>query len=168
MTKPVDFSAYAGKAIDIIGKGAFLTTAHGGKVNTMTIGWGSIGVIWSKPIFTVLVRPSRFTYGLIEKSSEFTVSIPLAKDMKEALALCGTKSGRDIDKIAAANLTLWPGQKVAVPVIAGAGLYYECQIVYKQAMLPSALDSGYQARCYAAGDYHTMYFGEIVACYMEE
>jgi flavin reductase (DIM6/NTAB) family NADH-FMN oxidoreductase RutF len=167
MSKEVSFNEYATKAIDIISKGAFLTTAHAGKTNTMTIGWGSIGVIWSKPIFTVLVRQSRFTHDLIGPSGEFTVSIPFG-DMKEALGLCGTKSGRDLDKIKAAGLTLKSGKKTATPVIAAAGLHYECKIVYQQTMIPEALDSAYQAAAYPKGDYHTMYFGEIVAVYIEE
>lgn len=165
--REVPYTEYATKAIEILSKGAFLTTAHGGKTNTMTIAWGNIGFMWGKPVFTVMVRPSRYTYQLIEQSGEFTVSIPL-QDMQQALALCGTKSGRDLDKIAAAGLTLLPGQKVATPVIAGCGLHYECKIVYKHPLDPAALDPAYKAKCYASGDFHTLYFGEIVACYREE
>jgi flavin reductase (DIM6/NTAB) family NADH-FMN oxidoreductase RutF len=167
MSKEVGYNEYASKAIDIISKGAFLTTAFAGKTNTMTIGWGSIGVIWRNPMFTVLVRQSRFTRELIEQSGEFTVSIPFS-DMKEALGVCGTKSGRDLDKIKAAGLTLKPGKKITTPVIAAKGLHYECKIVYKQTMIPEALDKRYQAAAYPEGDYHTMYFGEIVAVYIEE
>jgi flavin reductase (DIM6/NTAB) family NADH-FMN oxidoreductase RutF len=167
MAKEVGYNEYAAKAIDVISKGAFLTTAHGGKTNTMTIGWGSIGVIWRRPMFTVLVRQSRFTRDLIEKSGEFTVSIPFG-DMKEALGICGTKSGRDLDKIKAAGLTLKPGKKLTTPVIAAKGLHYECRVVYKQTMIPDALDAEYQVAVYPQGDYHTMYFGEIVAVYLEE
>ncbi len=167
MSKDVLYSQYADRVMEALPKGTFLTTAHNGKVNTMTIGWGSIGRIWQKPIFMVLVRYSRFTYDLIEKSTEFTVSVPF-KDMTEALALCGTKSGRDMDKIAVAGLSTTPGKKVSVPVIAGCNLHYECKIVYKQAMTPDTLDSEYQKACYANGDYHTMYFGEIVATYLDE
>jgi len=167
MSKEVGYNEYASKALDIISKGAFLTTAHAGKTNSMTIGWGSIGVIWRKPIFTVLVRQSRFTRDLIEKSGEFTVSIPFGS-MSEALGLCGTKSGRDLDKIKAAGLTLQPGKKINTPVIAANGVHYECKVVYKQTMVPDALDSGYQTALYPQGDYHTMYFGEIIAVYVDE
>lgn len=167
MSKDVLYSQYSDQILEILTKGAFLTTSHNGKVNTMTIGWGSVSRIWQKPIFLVLVRYSRFTYELIEKSTEFTVSIPL-KDMQAALTLCGTKSGRDIDKIAAAGLSTVPGKKVSVPVIASCGLHYECKIVYKQAMAPDLLDSEYQKACYPNGDYHTLYFGEIVATYVDE
>ncbi|SHJ86280.1 flavin reductase family protein [Propionispora hippei] len=167
MVKEVRYNEYAKQALDMIPKGAFLTTAAGEAVNTMTIGWGAISHIWQKPVFIVLVRPSRYTYELIENSSEFTVSVPLHDDMKKALALCGTKSGRDMDKIKAAGLSVLPGQKVGVPVISGAGLHFECKIVYKQKMDPSLFDPGLAKTCYPEGDYHTLYYGEIVACYQE-
>ncbi|MCX7779933.1 MAG: flavin reductase family protein [Negativicutes bacterium] len=155
------------KALAILSKGAFLTTAYGGKVNTMTISWGSIGFIWGRPIFTVAVRPSRHTYALIEQSNEFTVSIPLA-DMQQALALCGAKSGRDTDKFAAAGLATLPGRKVVTPVIAGDFLQYECKVVVKQALFPAAFSAEIASACYGSGDYHTVYFGEIVAAYSSD
>ena len=117
----ITFDQYAPQVLQQLPKGAFLTVSHGGRDNTMTIGWGSLGVIWGKPVFSVLVRPSRFTYGLLEASGEFTVSVPLA-DMAKALGVCGSKSGRDTDKFTAAGLQKLPGIKLATPVIGGAGL----------------------------------------------
>ena len=157
---------YLAQALAILPKGAFLTTAADGKVNTMTIGWGSLGVIWGKPVFSVLVRPSRFTYGLLEASGEFTVSVPLA-DMAKALGICGSKSGRDLDKFAAAGLQKLPGIKLATPVIGGAGLHYECKVVFKQPMNPALLDAGINAASYPSGDHHTIYYGLIEACWLE-
>lgn len=162
--KEVAYNEYAAKALEILSNGAFLTTAHNGKVNTMTIGWGNIGYIWGKPIFTVMVRHSRYTHDLIEKSGEFTVSLPF-KDMKKCLNFCGAKSGRELDKITAMELTMIPGKKVSTPVIADCGLTYECKIVYKQDMDETCLDSEYKNKWYAQGNYHTIYYGEIVACY---
>jgi flavin reductase (DIM6/NTAB) family NADH-FMN oxidoreductase RutF len=162
--KELQWNERSAEALELLSKGAFLTTAHDGKVNTMTIGWGSVGFVWRKPVFTVMVRPSRHTYNLIENSDEFTVSIPL-QNMQKALALCGTKSGRDLNKFEAAGITTAPGQKVAVPIIDCAGIHYECKILYKQAMIPGNADAGVKASCYADGDYHVMYYGEIVAVY---
>ena len=164
--KEITFDQYAPQVIQTLPKGAFLTVRHGGRDNVMTIGWGTIGVIWGQPIFSVLVRPSRFTFGLLEASGEFTVSIPLT-DMSKALAVCGSKSGRDIDKFAAAGLQKLPGVKIATPVIAGAGLHYECKVVFKQPMNPAPLDSNLNAAFYSNGDYHTLYFGQIQATWLE-
>lgn len=163
----VKYNEQAAKVIEVMSKGAFLTTAHGGKVNTMTIGWGSLGFAWGKPIFTVMVRPSRHTFQLIEASGEFTVSLPLKEGMQQALGICGSKSGRDIDKFSAAGLTAQPGKQIATPVIAGCGLHYECKIIYKQPMNPELLAPATATQCYSSGDYHTLYFGEIVATYTD-
>ncbi|MBP2654849.1 MAG: flavin reductase domain protein FMN-binding protein [Firmicutes bacterium] len=166
MSTEVAYNEYAAKAIEQLNKGAFLTTRDGDKLNTMTIGWGSIGFIWRKPVFMAMVRPSRYTYGIIEKSNEFTVSIPF-NDMKQELALCGAKSGRSVDKFKAAGLSTNPGKKIATPVIADCGLHYECKVIFKQAMAPAQLEAEYQASCYPNGDYHIMYYGEIMATYID-
>jgi len=148
-------------------KGAFLTVKSGDKVNTMTIGWGSVGYEWNRPIFTVLVRESRYTYELIEKSDNFTVSIPLSVDLKGALTVCGSKSGRNIDKFVECNLTLEKSKKVDTPIIGECELHYECKIVYKQEMNPELLSKDIIESAYKTGDYHTLYYGEIVATYMK-
>lgn len=144
--------------------GAFLTTSVDGVKNTMVIGWGSIGYAWGRPIFTVLVRDSRYTYELMEKASEFTVSIPLTEHMKSELQFCGTKSGRDLDKFAHCNLRLEAGHGVDVPIIADCQLHYECRIVGKLRLRPENLHESCH-RWYPKEDYHTFYTGEIVACY---
>ncbi|SDF41901.1 flavin reductase family protein [Sporomusa acidovorans] len=167
MKNQLTYEQYSAEAARLMPKNAFMTTASGDKTNTMTIGWGSVGIVWRKPVFTVLVRQSRYTKGLVDQSNEFTVTLPLT-DMKEALSLCGTKSGRDMDKIAAAKLTLSAGQALATPVIAIPGLHLECKVLYKETMKAENLDPATQNACYADGDYHTLYFGEIVAAYKTE
>jgi len=146
-------------------KGAFLTVKADEKVNTMTIGWGNVGYIWNKPIMMVPVRYSRHTYSMIDGSDTFTVSVPVEKDMKKELAFCGTKSGREMDKIQACGLSLSPGQLVKTPIISDCELHIECKIVYKQAMEPGTLDQGIRDLKYKNGDYHVMYYGEIVKAY---
>ncbi|HAJ32468.1 MAG TPA: flavin reductase [Candidatus Atribacteria bacterium] len=147
-------------------KGAFLVvkSEDDEKINVMTIGWAAIGFMWRKPIMTVMVRKSRFTHRIIEKSSSFTVSIP-TDNLKETLNFCGTESGRDFDKFKECNLTSIPAQKVDTPIINILGFHYECKIVYKSEMNPDFLCKEYRESVYADNDYHTFYFGEIVACY---
>jgi flavin reductase (DIM6/NTAB) family NADH-FMN oxidoreductase RutF len=165
--KEIAYQQQTGKVLEQLAKGAFLTTADGTRYNTMTIGWGSIGYLWGKPVFTVMVRHSRYSYELLEKHGEFTVSFPF-DELKTAIALCGSKSGRDIDKFAAAKLTAQPGKKVQVPIIAECSRHYECKVIYKQDMLPDALDSAENSKWYGDNDYHTLYFGEIVASYTRD
>lgn len=148
--------------------GGLFLSSKGEKANTMVIGWGGITVFWGKPIFLVPVRKSRYTHGLIEQSGEFTVSVPLKRDLKKALAFCGSKSGRDFDKFKECNLTPVPGIKVNAPIIGECTLHYECKVVYKQDMIPGNLDVQIDQTWYGSPDYHTFYFGEIVACYLTE
>ena len=85
---------YANEICHALEKGILLTTKAGDQVNTMTIGWGSIGVDWYMDVMTVCVRPQRHTYTLLETNPEFTVSVPIKNDCKEQLRFAGSVSGR--------------------------------------------------------------------------
>jgi flavin reductase (DIM6/NTAB) family NADH-FMN oxidoreductase RutF len=163
--KQVDYMAVADRAMKQIIDGAFLTVKSGQALNTMTIGWAPIGFIWRKPVMMVAVRLSRYTFHIIETAADFTVSIPVAGTLEEELTVCGTQSGRDYDKFKTCRLELMAGQKVVSPIINIPGLHYECKIIYKSAMDADHLAKGYDADIYPKKDYHTLYFGEIVACY---
>lgn len=168
MPKHIQYSQHLSQALEQLPKGAFLTVQSGDRLNTMTIGWGTVGFIWRKPIFMVAVRYSRYTYELLRQANEFTVSFPLGIDLKKELMICGTKSGRDIDKFRECGLTAQPGQEMATPVIGQCNLHYECRLVYNSAMEPGLLDAAIGQSCYSDHDYHTLYFGEIAVCYLNE
>jgi flavin reductase (DIM6/NTAB) family NADH-FMN oxidoreductase RutF len=159
----VNYMTVAEAAMDQIKKGAFLTVRADDRLNTMTIGWATIGFCWCKPIFMVAIRNSRHTFTIIEDAADFTVSVP-SGDMKKEIMFCGTKSGRDVAKFTACGLNTVDGRAVASPFIDVPGLHFECRIVYKSAMDPALLNPSYES-LYPEKDYHTLYFGEIVACY---
>jgi flavin reductase (DIM6/NTAB) family NADH-FMN oxidoreductase RutF len=165
MYKEIKFTELSKEMLEQLQRGAFLTVKEGERVNTMTIAWGSLGYMWNKPIFIAMVRYSRYTYDLIDKAEDFTVSLPLSGQLREALGFCGTKSGRDIDKIKECGLTLKPGEKVNSPVIDECDLHFECKIVYKQPMDEAAPVQNIKDRCYPDGDYHVLYYGEILKAY---
>lgn len=151
---------------NIENRGAFLTVKdNDGKVNTMTIGWGSIGYEWKKPVFSVLVRESRYTYDIIENAEDFTVSVPFNDDTKDALKFCGTKSGKNFDKFKECNLTTLESKKVKSPAIKDCQMIYECKILYKQTMNLKLLNKEISEKWYASEDVHKIYYGEIVNCY---
>jgi flavin reductase (DIM6/NTAB) family NADH-FMN oxidoreductase RutF len=162
--KDLNYMTIAEDAIKKIKKGAFLTVKSGNALNTMTIGWATCGFIWQKPIMMVAVRSTRHTFGIIEKAEDFTVTVP-AGGMSKELAFCGSESGRDVDKFKMCNLETVSGHKVVSPIIKTPGYHYECKIVYKSAMNPAFLDKNYDTSLYPQKDYHTLYFGEILACY---
>ena len=161
--KKVDYMAVADQAMEKIKKGAFLTVAADGRLNTMTIGWATIGYCWRKPILMVAVRDSRHTFGILEAAADFTVTVPTT-DLQQEVMFCGTKSGRDVDKFTACNLKTAESQKVGSPIIDTPGFHFECRIVFKAPMDSEHLIADYQS-IYPEKDYHTLYFGEIQACY---
>ena len=165
--KDVDCMNVAKDSIDKIKEGAFLTVKSGNALNTMTIGWATFGVVWSKPIMMVAVRSSRHTFGIIETAKDFTVTVP-SGDMHEETTFCGSKSGRDVDKFKMCNLGTIDSRQVAAPIIRTRGRHYECKIIYKSAIEPAHLDTNYDSTLYPKKDYHTLYFGEILACYETE
>lgn len=130
--------------------------------NAMTISWGSLGVMWGRPFAQVVVRPIRYTYAFMERYDSFTLcAFPAV--YHPALSLLGTKSGRDMDKIAEAGLTPAASQCVDAPAYAEASLVIECRKMYWQDMDPTHfLDPGI-AKIYPEQDYHRIYFGEIVS-----
>ena len=162
--KELKYMSIADEAMRKIKKGAFLTVKSADALNTMTIGWATIGFIWQKPVMMVAVRDSRYTFGIIEKASDFTVTIP-AGNMTRETTFCGTQSGRDVDKFKKCNLQTADAQKVVSPIINVPGVHFECRIVYTSAMNPACLDKNYDQALYPQKDYHTLYFGEILACY---
>jgi flavin reductase (DIM6/NTAB) family NADH-FMN oxidoreductase RutF len=161
--KDEDCMAMAERVLRQIKKGAFLTVQADNAMNIMTIGWTSIGFMWGRSIMTILVRTSRFTFGLIERASDFTVSVPIT-DMKKELEFCGSHSGGKVDKMKKCGLKMSPGEKVKTPVLNIPGIHFECRIVYKSPLNPDALADSYR-HLYPDKDYHTIYFGEIVHCY---
>ena len=100
MKREVNVWDYAGHIMKNIGKGILLTTAANGQVDTMTIGWGTIGVQWAKPIFIAFVRESRYTKQLLEANGEFTVNVPYGDACKRILggSTCKLEAGCKIFK----------------------------------------------------------------------
>jgi len=138
-----------------------------GKPNAMTIGWCTAGIIWGRPILTILVRPSRYTYGLLEATGDFTVNV-MPRELKEVVDFCGTVSGRDHDKFAEKKITAIPGRKVRSPIIGEGVIHYECRILYKSDLPDDALEKPIRDQFYPKGDYHRVYYGEILAAYADE
>lgn len=163
--KEISYREHLNDVMEQLGKGIFLTVKVEDEINTMTIGWGTIGLIWNKPIFQVLVRGSRHTHELLEKSKEFTVSVPINQDLKQALAFCGTNSGGDKNKLKECNLTAIPGKKVKTPIIGECKRHYECKIIATQKLIEENIASEIGISFYGGGDYHTIFYGEIVASY---
>jgi len=129
--------------------------------NTMTISWGALGTLWSKPFAFVAVRHSRYTYQFMQKYDTFTLTA-FPDKYHQALSLLGNKSGRNGDKIAESGLTPEPATMVAAPTFKEAELVIECQKMYADDLNPAHfLDEGIY-RHYPNRDFHRIYYGEIL------
>jgi len=159
----VGYANYLKETFTVMNKSGLLLTSisRQGRPNVMTIGWGTIGIIWAKAIFIVLVRPSRFTYGLIEETGDFTVNVPPA-EISGKVSFCGTVSGRDYDKFSEQKLTTIPAKKVRSPLIEECLIHYECRVVHKNDVLPPELAPDIPPAFYPQGDYHRVFYGEIM------
>lgn len=133
-----------------------------GKFNIMTIGWGSIGCMWSKPYIAVVVRPSRYTYSFMERYNNFTVSL-FPKSFEDILTYCGTHSGWDVDKVKETGLTPIESYKVSSPGFDEAELIIECEKIYFDDYKPANFLKPSIHSHYPLKDYHRMYYGEIFA-----
>jgi flavin reductase (DIM6/NTAB) family NADH-FMN oxidoreductase RutF len=138
-----------------------------GSRNVMTIGWGLIGIFWTKPVFMVAVRPSRFSHGFLEDNGEFTVNVP-SEEMGKAVALCGKFSGMTHDKFKECKFTIAKGKKVSVPIIRQCKLHYECKVLHKLEIVSDLIPTDVRRTYYSGrdeNDFHTLYIGEILSIY---
>ena len=171
MKKEINVFDYAGRICEAMKKGILITTRDGEKANTMTIGWGTLGIEWGKPIFVAYVRESRYTRELLDRTGEFTVNIPLEAADPEILRLCGTKSGRDMDKFAALGLTAEEPELISAPGIRQLPLTLECKVIFRNVQEENRLPEAIQQRYYSAinaKDFHIAYYGEILKAYVIE
>jgi flavin reductase (DIM6/NTAB) family NADH-FMN oxidoreductase RutF len=172
MKEKIEVMDYAPTILKALPKGILLTTKKGDKINSMIIGWGGLGFEWQKPVFTVYVRESRFTLEMLDKTGEFTVNVPLKEMDPQIIKVCGSESGRDVDKIAKLGLTAVPGSKVDVPAFKEVPLTLECKVLFRQlqdlANLDQADQKWYPPFKDGKPDRHVMYIAEIVDAYIEK
>jgi flavin reductase (DIM6/NTAB) family NADH-FMN oxidoreductase RutF len=148
---------------DLIGNQWMLITAgNEDKFNTMTASWGGLGFLWNVPVSYIFIRPQRFTYQFVEASEYFTLCF-FEPEYKKILSYCGSRSGKDEDKVKACGL---------IPEITAHGSVYfeqaklvlECRKLYHTDIDPSNFTEQSIQRNYPLKDYHRMYIGKIINC----
>ena len=158
--KEIKAAELTGNTFHMIGSDWMLVTAADGeKFNTMTASWGGMGILWNKPVCFVFIRPQRYTYEFTEKSDTLTLSFFGGRE-REALSVCGRKSGRDCDKVAEAGLTPfmidekdWSFEEAEV-ILKGRKIYID-DIKECGMLAPSIMKN------YPANDFHRVYICEI-------
>lgn len=136
-----------------------ITAGSKERCNTMTASWGGLGVLWGTPMATVYIRPQRYTKQFVDENEYFTLCF-FSQDYRPQLSLCGTKSGREVDKVKACGFTVAEGAEGA-PYFEQAELVLVCRKRMAMPMDPAAMPEDVKEKWYQ-GDYHTMYWGEVV------
>ena len=175
MKEKINVTDYANLITKMLPKGILLNT-NGDKFNSMVIGWGHLGTLWGKPTFHVYVRQGRYTKPQLDKTGEFTISVPLEKIDPAINRILGGQSGYNIDKVKEAGLELEEAEVIGTPGIRQYPLTIECRILYAQDQELAKIPADIRERTYpqdvpgteplANRDFHTMYVGEIVDAYI--
>ena len=145
-------------------KWTLITAGDSSSFNTMTASWGTMGFLWNHPVVFIFIRPQRYTFEFTERAEEFTLSF-FKEEYREALQICGTVSGRDVNKVEKAGITphFTPSGNVAFEE---AYLILECKKLYADFLDPKAfLDITIAPKIYPGDDFHKMYVAEIVSAW---
>jgi len=175
MKEQINVFDYSEQILKALRQGILLNT-NGDKFNSMVISWGHFGMIWGEPTFVVYVREHRYTKPQLDKTMEFTLSIPLDKPDPLIGKVCGSLSGHNIDKVKEAHLTLVEAEKNSTPAIAEYPLTLECKVLYTQKQDLSLIPEDIRKSDYpqdvggtnplANRDPHTAYIGRIIDAYI--
>ena len=140
-------------------KWALLTAGNKDSFNTMTISWGGAGTLWSKPVVTTYVRTSRLTHDFMDREDYFTISF-FPEEYKKTLAVLGSKSGRDMDKMKESGLT--PKTVNNSMTFEEAEVTLVCRKLFKQRLEPANIIDPNAKAFYDGDAEHDMYIGEVV------
>lgn len=134
--------------------------------NTMTASWGALGVLWGAPMAIAYIRPQRYTKQFVDDNDCFTLCF-FSEDYREQLKLCGSKSGRDIDKVKECGFTVAAAEEGNAPYFEQADMVLVCRKRMAVPMDPAVMPENVKEKWYT-GDYHTMYWGEIVEALVKD
>ena len=161
MFHSVDPKTLSDNVFSLIGdKWMLITAGSADDCNTMTASWGGLGILWGAPVATCYIRPQRYTKEFVDREEYFTLTF-FEEEHRQALALCGSKSGRDVDKVKECGFTVKTAP-CGAPYFEEASLVLVCRKRFAQEMDPANIPEDVKASVYPTQDYHTMYIGEIV------
>lgn len=161
MLHKVDPKSLNDNVFSLIGdKWMLITAGNADRCNTMTASWGGLGVIWGAPAATCYIRPQRYTKEFVDREEYFTLAF-FGEEWRRQLTLCGTKSGREADKVKECGFTVKTAD-CGTPYFEEADLVLVCRKRFAQDMDPANIPEDVKEKWYSNRDYHTLYIGEIV------
>ena len=164
----LDFWEYPAEILSRMRKDGVLCTVTDKDLNNniITLGWGQIGPFYhGHPVFIIAVTPQRYSWRFLEEIPEFVIAVP-DDSLKNAAQICGTLSGRDIDKFKASGLTQVMSKYVKAPSILEAPINIECRIYNK--IVPPHLILTPEHRKSPIEHQHTIYFAEVLGTFRWE
>ncbi len=164
--KEINIKELTDNVVKLIGEDWSLITAGDlSSFNTMTASWGGIGFLWNRPVAYIFIRPERYTHSFVEKNTHFTLSF-FDEKYRNALNICGSKSGRDTDKVAEAGLDIQSTAKGNI-YFSQARVVLECRKFYSVEIKDGEfVEKQSVEKWYKKEGIHTMYIGEIEHCYV--
>lgn len=143
-----------------------ITAGNKEKCNPMTASWGSMGVLWNLPVAISFIRPQRYTNQIMESSEFYTISF-FEQEHRPILNFCGSKSGRNTDKIKETGLLPFETESGAV-AFEQSKMFFECRKLYADRLKPeNFIIPELIERNYKKDDFHCIYIGEILNCYVK-
>lgn len=136
-----------------------ITPAKGDSANPMTASWGGLGILWNKPVAYIFLRPQRLTRELVDGLEGFSLNV-LGEEYRKQYGICGSKSGRDIDKMQECGFT--KNMAGDIPYIEQAHTVLVCKKLYRQHLEPQFfVDDSMNGEFYPDSDHHYLYVAEI-------
>ena len=161
MFKKIDPKTLDKNVFSMVGEEWMLITAGTPeRCNTMTASWGGLGILWNKCVATCYIRPQRYTKEFVDREEYFTLAF-FGEEHRAKLSLCGSKSGRDVDKVKECGFTVKTAA-CGAPYCEEAELVLVCRKRFVQPMDPANIPQDVKEKWYPQRDYHTMYIGQIV------
>ena len=174
--KSISPSEFHENVFDLIKKDWFLMTAEAdGVVNTMTVAWATLGILWQKPVVIVAVRPERYTHEIASKAEGFSLTVfHNTPENRKMLGVCGTKSGRDLDKVKEFNFTV--EHDGSIPYFAEGRLNLICKKLCVSQLAEGDFPTDELSKFYGGtnnhngegGGYHHLYIAELTNILVEE
>lgn len=168
MFKEIDFCEVKENVVDLLkNQWALVTAGNESDFNTMTVSWGAVGELWGVDAVTVYIRPQRYTEEFVDREDYFTVSFYPLESKKQIHGVCGSKSGRDTDKVKEAGIT--PVFDEKAPYFEEAKLVLVCRKMAKSEFKPEQfIDNEIADKWYPSKDFHYIYYGEIEKVLIKE
>lgn len=167
MFKEINVKEIKENAVDLISaQWGLVTAGDENALNTMTVSWGALGELWGMDMVTIYIRPQRYTVKFLEEQDYFTLSV-YPKELKSIHGVCGSMSGRDVDKVKKTGLT--PVFSEKAPYFDEAKLVIVCKKVAKGSFTPDQfIDKKIIADNYPENDFHYIYYGKIEKVLVKE